>query len=286
MHEFSLEYLRCVKCSGKLELDIFDATKEINEGFLTCKKCNHMFPIILKIPILWKSLESYFSERSKLGKLIHQQIRSPKLKSFIKNSLAKNSLTDRSEHEKHWAQVYSSSKDSKFYSKIKQEISRLDSEVALEHGCSIGIISRHLSKFTKYTFGIDRSFSALFVAKTTFNPKLDYFVADSLNHPFGNKKFDTIVGLNLLEIIEPHEFLSILSKQVKKTLILADPYDNKRGLLSVKNPVESDSLRLELEKHDFQISKHTKQPSFIPWGLKINDRTEINYKVDIVLATR
>ncbi len=170
--------------------------------------------------------------------------------------------------------------------KIKQVIAGLDPGVALEHGCSVGIVAEHLSRHNRRAFGIDRSFSALFVAKTAFNEKLDYFVADSLNHPFGDKKFDTIVGLNLLEIIEPRELLSVLSRQVRKTLILADPYDNNRGASSVRRPVGPDSLRSELEGRRFQISEDTQKPSFIPWRLKISDRIEMDYRVDLVVSIR
>ena len=53
MLESSLEFLRCVRCSSKLELTTFKYDKEILEGFLECKKCDSKFPIIEKIPIMW-----------------------------------------------------------------------------------------------------------------------------------------------------------------------------------------------------------------------------------------
>ncbi len=287
MHESSLEYLRCVGCGGGLELDVFDATREVNEGFLTCKKCSRVFPIIMKIPILWRTPGSYLSERPKLGGQLHARARSPKLRSFIRMSLkGGRPRTDKSDREYHWAQVYSSSRGSAFYSRIRQVVAGLDPGIALEHGCSVGIVSGHLSKYNIRTLGIDRSFSALFVAKTRFNERLDYFVADSLDHPFGCRRFDTVVGLNLLDVIEPRELLSVLSGQVGGTLILADPYDNNRGTSSVGRPVDPGSLRLELERLHLRVSKDTQRPSFIPWRLRISDRIEVGYKVDLVISTR
>ena len=49
MHEFSLNFLRCVRCGSKLELDVFKKETEIDEGILECKKCTLCFPIIKKI---------------------------------------------------------------------------------------------------------------------------------------------------------------------------------------------------------------------------------------------
>ena len=37
----------------------------------------------------------------------------------------------------------------------------------------------------------------------------DFFVADVLNQPFGKKKFDLVLALNMLEVVEP---LKILEK--------------------------------------------------------------------------
>jgi len=287
VHEFSLEYLRCVHCGGRLELDVLHATREVNEGFLTCRRCAHVFPIVMKIPVMWKTLRSYLSERRKLGGLLYAQAGDPRLKSFIRQSLGGDRLlADKSDHESHWARVYSSSRDSAFYSKVRRVVTRLDSDTALEHGCSVGTVSAHLSKHNRHTLGIDRSFSALLVAKTDFDERSDYFVADSLNHPFGSRRFDTVVGLNLLEIIEPTELLSVLSRQVGGTLVLADPYDNDRGASSVRRPVGPGSLRLELARRRFRISADTQRPGFIPWRLKISDRAEMRYRVDLVVSTR
>ncbi|MBA4448129.1 MAG: Trm112 family protein, partial [Nitrosopumilaceae archaeon] len=91
----SLEFLRCVRCGAKLELDVFESDKEIVEGMMQCKKCKLEFPIIQKIPILWDDFSKYLSSRRILGGKLYKLTSSPKLKSFIKKSLnAKDS--DRS----------------------------------------------------------------------------------------------------------------------------------------------------------------------------------------------
>jgi uncharacterized protein YbaR (Trm112 family) len=51
MHEFSLNFIRCVRCGSKLELDVFKKDIEIEEGILECVGCALCFPIIKKIPI-------------------------------------------------------------------------------------------------------------------------------------------------------------------------------------------------------------------------------------------
>ncbi len=86
MKEFSLDYLRCVKCGSKLELDVFKKQREIEEGILECKKCKSLYPIIEKIPILWDDFTNYISMRRELGgKLVHS-VSNP-MKKFLKNSL-------------------------------------------------------------------------------------------------------------------------------------------------------------------------------------------------------
>ena len=51
MLETSLEFLRCVRCKSKLQLDVFKFGQEIVEGILECNNCGLVFPIIEKIPL-------------------------------------------------------------------------------------------------------------------------------------------------------------------------------------------------------------------------------------------
>ena len=89
MQEFSLNYLRCIKCGSVLELDVFKKKTEIEEGILECKKCKSLYPIIEKIPILWDDFASYISNRRMLGGKLVNSV-SSKMKKFLKNSLTRN----------------------------------------------------------------------------------------------------------------------------------------------------------------------------------------------------
>ena len=202
MKEFSLEYLRCIKCGSKLELDIFKKQTEIEEGILECKKCHTLYPIIQEIPILWDNFANYISNRRMLGGNL-ARIASSRMKNFLKNSLSGNlkNMEDRTNLEKRWTTIYQNSKRSRFYSIIKRKVEKLpNSEFVLEYGCSIGIMSSFLAGCNQTVFGVDRSFSAIKQAKKESKENLDYFVADSLSPIFGKTKFELILALNLLEV--------------------------------------------------------------------------------------
>lgn len=289
MHEFSLKYISCVNCKKKLELEVLKEQNEINEGFLYCKNCNLTFPIISSIPILRNNFITYLSNRPKLGGKLFLQANNNAMKSFIKKSLSKiKKLDDKTAIEQRWTRIYQNSKKTKLYSVIRQKISKLPkSKLALEHGCSIGTMTMSMAQNSKIVFGIDNSFSSILVAKKNNKKNLDYFVADSLEHPFENQKFDLVVALNLLELIEPKSLIKIISKQIKKGFfVLSDPYDYDRGKFSVKSPITAQVLRKELRKHDFKIFSNTRKPSFIPWSLNLNQRTRLNYRVDLVMCKK
>ena len=288
MQEFSLEYIRCVCCKGKLELEILHEANEINEGFLYCKTCKSNYPIISRIPILRSNLVSYLSNRSKLGGKLYLSANHKKMKSFLKESLSKlHKFEDKTGTEERWARIYNASKSSKFYSIIREILSKLPkSKLALEHGCSIGLMSKFMAKNNDIAFGIDNSFSAIRIAKKNQAKNSDYFVADSLEHPFGNQKFGLVVALNLLELVEPKKLVKIISRQTNGTFVLSDPYDYDRGKFSVKNPITPQLLRKELQKQGFKISPNTRKPSFIPWNLRLNPRARLNYHVDLVVCKK
>ena len=78
--------------------------------------------------------------------------------------------------------------------------------------------------------------------------------------------------------------LNVLSNQASDIILISDPYDFERGINSVKQTVDSQSLRNELEKRGFVIMPNTKKPKFLPWKLNINSRLELHYKVDLIMA--
>lgn len=288
MKEFSLNYLRCIKCGSKLELDVYKKQHEIEEGILECVKCKSLYPIIEKIPILWDDFSNYISNRRKLGGILVNSV-SNQMKIFLKNSLSENKkFEDRTNLEERWTVIYQNSSRSKFYSRMKNEIRGIPpAKLVLEYGCSVGKISSFLADSNQTVFGIDRSFSAIKVASRESKDNLDYFVADSLSPIFGKTKFDLIVALNLLELIEPVDFLKKISSQIKNGfLLLSDPYDYDRGVNSVKKPLDETSVRNNLKNLKFRIVQNTDQPSNISWNLKMNPRTTLNYKVDFIIAEK
>lgn len=121
-------------------------------------------------------------------------------------------------------------------------------------------------------------------AKKNNHKNVDYFVANSLFPPFGERKFEVVVGLNVLELIEPLDFLKIVSSQVKGILIISDPYDFERGKDSVRIRLDSKSLRDEIKKLGFIFMQKTEKPSFLSWRLNVNERLSLHYKVDLIIV--
>ena len=290
MLESSAKFLKCVRCGSKLELDVFKLDQEIEEGILECKKCNLVFPIIEKIPILWDDFSKYLSSRKVLGGKLYRLASTGKLKNFLKFSLSQTKQTndDRTALEERWSNIYQNNKSSKFYSVIKKNLNFIaKSKLVLEYGCSIGIITSSLADCHDMVFGIDRSFSALRYAKKSSKNNLDYIVADSLSPVFGKLQFDLILALNILELVEPLDLLKHVSKQISTGhFVMSDPYDFDRGTNSVKKPIDEATLRTNLCNLGFKISSKTKKPSYIPWNLKLNSRATLNYKVDLIICKK
>ncbi|MDH3279362.1 MAG: methyltransferase domain-containing protein [Nitrosopumilus sp.] len=289
MLESTPEFLRCVKCRSKLELDAFKIKNEIVEGILECKKCKLVFPIIEKIPIIWDDFSNYLSNRKILGGKLYQSATTEKMKSFLKSSLSKIVfIDDKTSLEERWSKIYQNSRHSKFYSLIKNNLESLPkSNLVLEHGCSIGIMTSFLADSSKMVFGIDKSFNALRFAKKSYKDNLDYILADSLSPVFAKLQFDLVIALNILELIEPLELLKHISKQISSgSFVISDPYDFDRGANSVRKPLDEYQLRTNLEKFGFKIFPKTKNPSYIPWNLKLNPRATLNYRVDLIIGNK
>jgi len=287
MHEFSLRHLRCVNCKSELELQVFDESDEIDEGIILCKNCDSKYPIISKVPIMWADLSSYLSNRAQLGGHLMNNAKNLILKTMIRNSLAKinKNTEDVTNLEKRWVVTYKNRLKSRFYSHIKNSLEKVPkSKLVLEHGCSIGHITKILGQKHEMVFGIDQSFVAIMEAKKNNHKNMDFFVANSLFPPFGDRKFDLIVGLNVLELIEPLDFLKVVVSQLEGVLMLSDPYDFERGKNSVRVRLDPNSLRDELKKHGFVFIHNTENPSFIPWKLNINNRLSLHYRVDLIIA--
>lgn len=136
MHDSSLEYLKCARCGSNLELEILSKSSEIDEGFLHCHKCNLAFPIISKLAILWDDFRNYISSRKILGGKLYRLATTAKMKKFLKSSFSKITyVEDRTSLEERWTNIYQNSKNSKFYSIIKQNINSVQpSKLGIEYG--------------------------------------------------------------------------------------------------------------------------------------------------------
>lgn len=289
MYESSLRYLKCVNCGNDLELLTFENKNEVVEGILACNICYSQYPIISSIPFLLKDLTSYFSIRAKLGGYLMLKAKNRIVKSIISKALKeiKQVQDDTTDLEINWINIYKKSKRTKLESKIPNILEKLPScNSAIEHGCSMGKMSQVMSNHHDQVFGIDKSFFALIEAKKRKIKNADFFVADSLAHPFANKKFDLVMALNILELIEPLEFLEIIDIQASKFIILSDPYDYERGKYSVKTKLDESSLRLKLIQMGFELIMKTKKPDYLGWKLQVNPRLELNYKVDLIVAKK
>jgi len=135
--------------------------------------------------------------------------------------------------------------------------------------------------------GIDSSYDAIAQAKGA-GADACYAVGDSTSCITGGLRFDLVVALNMLELIEPLELIRHMSSQTLPGayVAMADPYDFERGPGPVPRRIDEHSLRAALTEHGFEISADTAEPSYIPWRLEINPRTVLNYKVDLVIGAR
>jgi len=290
MLESTLKFIRCPKCNSNLNIEIYKNSNEIDEGILKCEKCQSEFPIIDKIPIMFIDFKKYISEHKILSEKLYKLASSNEVKKFLKlslNNIIWNEI-DKTKIEERWSQIYNINKNNEFYKIIKSYLVSIPkSKLVLEYGCSIGIITKYISDSSERVFGIDKSFNAIHRAKKIQKNNLDYIVSDFTSTPFKNKKFDLIVGLNILELMEPNILLKQISKQISAGYIMiTDPYDYERGINSVKHPINELLLRKNLRELKFKINKETEKPSFIPWNLKLYDRASLNYKVDIVIAKK
>jgi 2-polyprenyl-3-methyl-5-hydroxy-6-metoxy-1,4-benzoquinol methylase/uncharacterized protein YbaR (Trm112 family) len=285
------QFIFCVKCKGKLSLEILDEQESvIKEGFFSCSKCHLKYPIISKIPILIEDLTQFFTNRPFLGKWLIKSSLTNTMKKFIKKNIPiiSKSEFDLSANEAFWTEIYRSNKSSVFYKNIKFQLSKLPPKnFVIEYGSSIGTISNTLALKHKQVFGIDKSFFALVEASKKSPKNCAYILSDVIKHPFGNKKFDLVIALNLFDIVEPSFLIKTISKQISNGLIfLSDPYDYNRGKNSVKKPLDENQIRATLHQNGFEITKNTKKPTKITWNIKFNERISINYKVDIIIARK
>ena len=303
--------LYCVNKSCKkvrLSLETFRELKdECIEGFLSCENCTSKYPIIQGVPILMENFHGYARQRIlSFGKWI-VNCKSPEIKAFLRSEgvkIGNPTYNDRYEensilYKSYLKAHYGYPSDDKLLSLLKKEIKpdhiykMLASNtlnlngIGLDIGCSIGSSTFELSKKLSYVFGIDLSFSFILEARKRMQNRksrnLEFIVTDATNLPFKSKFFHSIVALNVIDRLDFNKLIFSVNNSIKKNgkLIIIDPYHfiNDTG----KDKFDSTQIRKRLEKFGYKINN---EESYIPWIMKINERSYLFYFVDFIEAKK
>lgn len=209
--------------------------------------------------------------------------RSNTLRKAIKMSLPANPESDqRGALDRRWAAIYAAESRAHLYDYVHNTITPLKPESVLEHGCGVGSLSSLLTQSGLDVMGVDSSFPALVMARRR-DPSTLYVLADSTT--LQTCLFDTVVSLNMLEIVEPPTLLDIMASQSRRYLVIVDPYDYARGDRTVKEPLDPVALRDHLCDMGFCLVGGAKQ-SYVPWHIRIGPRVSLRYLVDVVVAKK
>ncbi|MDW0251997.1 MAG: class I SAM-dependent methyltransferase, partial [Nitrososphaeraceae archaeon] len=264
-------------------------------------------PIIQGVPILMENFHEYARQRIlSFGKWIIN-CKSPEIKAFLRsegvkignptynNRYEENSILYKSYLKAH----YDYPSDDRLLSLLKKQIKpdhiykMLASNslnlngIGLDVGCSIGSSTFELSKELSYVFGIDLSFSFILEARKRMQNRksrnMEFIVADATNLPFRSKFFQIVVALNVIDRMDFNKLILSINSCIKKygKLILTDPYHfvDDNG----KEEFDSVQIRKKLEKFGYKIKN---RESYIPWILKMNERSYLFYFVDFVEAIK
>jgi SAM-dependent methyltransferase/uncharacterized protein YbaR (Trm112 family) len=281
--------------------------KECKEGMLKCNACSKNFPIIDGVAIIVDDFVKYCAERmATFGKWL-LEVESHRLKDHLlevaKKIDKKNIVESRYEIEGLYYQSYNwlhnenfesdkflhllrwKIKPSDIYSKLASSVTFNPEGLGLDLGCALGLSTFEIAKKFAFVVGVDSSFSFIKEARKKSKEmeitNTEFIVSDILNLPFKNQKFDLIFGLNVIEFVPISKLFKEVHDLLKPhcTFIITSPYDyNRESIYDQK--MDSTMIRKTLEKSGFEITLRTKNESFIPWILKINERIYLFYFLD------
>jgi SAM-dependent methyltransferase/uncharacterized protein YbaR (Trm112 family) len=282
---------------------------DCKEGMLICNVCSKRFPIIDGVAIIINDFVKYCSERlPTFGKWI-LEVESNRLKDYLldvaKNIDKKNIVENRYENDGLYYQSYNwlhnenfesdkflhllrwKIKPSDIYRKLASFVIYNPEGLGLDLGCALGLSTFEIAKKFAFVIGTDTSFSfikeARKKAKENAITNTEFIVSDILNLPFKNQKFDLIFGLNVVEFVPVFLLFEEVHGLLKPhgTFIVTSPYDYNRESIHDQK-MDSNAIRKTLEKSGFEITIRTKNESFIPWVLKINERIYLFYFLDLI----
>lgn len=303
--------LRCVNNSCTKNGLTLESLKEIGdeciEGFLTCNVCNSKYPVIQGVPIVLQNFHEYARRRIVIyGKWITNS-KSSGLKDFLRSEGTKihfrtsndlyeeNNLLYRTylnNHNKYYL-------DDRLLSLLKRKIepdhiykmlgkkSLNLSGIGLDIGCSFGSSTFELAKRLPLVFGVDLSFSFILEARKRIHEKMvknvEFIVSDAIKLPFESRFFQSVVALNLVDRVDPHKLIDSINSCINDNgkLILIDPYH----FVNENSNEQSSSIQIRkmVEKLGYKIES---KESYIPWILKMNQRSYLFYFVDFIVAKR